>query len=131
MTVFNETREGLRVIGSVGDDAKLEYIRKDLRFDDGFNYKKEKPMEALRRLAPEGIDIYFENVGGAHLEAALEAMKLYGRVIVCGFISDYNKPFEEKYGVRNLQVFFEKRLKMQGMRRSIEQCAESFLIFAS
>lgn len=72
-------------------------------------------MDALKRLAPEGIDIYFENVGGAHLEAALESMKLYGRVIVCGFIADYNKPFEEKYGVRNLQVFFEKRLKMQGM----------------
>lgn len=107
-------REGLKVVGSVGDDAKLEYIRRDLQFDDGFNYKKEEPMEALKRLAPEGVDVYFENVGGAHLEAALDSMKLYGRVIVCGFISDYNKPFEEKYGVRNLQVFFEKRLKMQG-----------------
>ena len=54
--------EGLKVIGSVGDDKKLEFIEKDLGFDGGFNYKKEKPSEALQRLAPEGIDIYYENV---------------------------------------------------------------------
>ena len=54
--------EGLKVIGSVGDDKKLEFITKDLGFDGGFNYKKEKPLEALQRLAPEGIDIYYENV---------------------------------------------------------------------
>ena len=54
--------EGLTVIGSVGDDKKLDFILKDLGFDDGFNYKKEKPLEALERLAPNGIDIYYENV---------------------------------------------------------------------
>lgn len=54
--------EGLRVIGSVGDDQKLEFITKDLGFDGGFNYKKEKPLDALKRLAPDGIDIYYENV---------------------------------------------------------------------
>lgn len=125
-------REGMRVIGSVGDDAKLDYILKDLGFDAGFNYKKEAPMDALKRLAPEGIDIYYEQVGGAHLEAALAALKWYGRVgtsppplptflyhsnahpVVSGMIADYNKPFEQKYGVKNMQVFFEKRLKMQG-----------------
>ena len=73
-------REGLRVIGSVGDDKKLKYILEELNFDDGFNYKKEKPMSALERLAPEGIDIYFESVGGEHLEAALASLKLYGRI---------------------------------------------------
>ncbi|KAK5166735.1 uncharacterized protein LTR77_008279 [Saxophila tyrrhenica] len=107
-------REGLRVIGSVGDDAKLEYILKDLGFDAGFNYKRESPMDGLKRLAPDGIDVYYESVGGAHLEAALSSLKLNGRIVVSGMISDYNKPFEQKYGVRNLQVFFEKRLKMQG-----------------
>jgi len=56
--------EGLKVIGSVGDDKKLEFITKDLGFDGGFNYKKEKPVEALKRLAPDGIEIYYENVGG-------------------------------------------------------------------
>ena len=72
--------EGLTVIGSVGSDDKLEFIKKELDFDEGFNYKKEKPSDALKRLAPNGIDIYFENVGGDHLDAALEAMTNYGRM---------------------------------------------------
>jgi len=72
--------EGLTVIGSVGSDAKLEFIKKDLKFDEGFNYKKEKPLEALQRLAPRGIDIYFENVGGDHLDAALGTLNNYGRI---------------------------------------------------
>ena len=76
-------REGLRVIGSVGDNAKLDYILKELQFDGGFNYKEEQPTEALKRLAPEGIDIYFESVGGSHLEAALLSLKLYGRISEC------------------------------------------------
>jgi len=72
--------EGLKVIGSVGDDEKLKYIEQELGFDGGFNYKKEKPSEALKRLAPEGLDIYYENVGGEQLEAAINAMKNHGRI---------------------------------------------------
>jgi NADPH-dependent curcumin reductase CurA len=72
--------EGLRVIGSVGDDEKLKFITEDLGFDGGFNYKKEKPADALARLAPDGIDIYYENVGGEQLEAALDAMNFFGRI---------------------------------------------------
>ena len=72
--------EGLKVIGSVGADDKLEYITKTLGFDAGFNYKKEKPADAIQRLAPEGIDIYYDNVGGDHLEAALDALKFFGRI---------------------------------------------------
>ena len=72
--------EGLKVIGSVGNDEKLDFIKKELNFDDGFNYKKEKPDEALRRLAPNGIDIYYENVGGEQLDAALMAFNNYGRI---------------------------------------------------
>ena len=79
--------EGLTVIGSVGSDEKLDFIVKDLGFDAGFNYKKEKPLDALQRLAPDGIDIYFENVGGEHLDAALLSLKRFGRVIVCGLVS--------------------------------------------
>ena len=80
-------REGLTVIGSVGSDEKLDFITKELGFDGGFNYKKEKPMDALKRLAPQGLDIYYENVGGEHLEAAIENMKWYGRIVVCGMVS--------------------------------------------
>jgi NADPH-dependent curcumin reductase CurA len=72
--------EGLKVIGSVGSDEKLDYIINDLGFDGGFNYKKEKPAEALKRLAPGGIDIYYENVGGEQLQAALDHMKTFGRI---------------------------------------------------
>jgi NADPH-dependent curcumin reductase CurA len=72
--------EGLHVIGSVGDDKKLAFITDELGFDAGFNYKKEKPADALKRLAPNGVDIYYENVGGEHLAAALDAMNLHGRI---------------------------------------------------
>jgi NADPH-dependent curcumin reductase CurA len=72
--------EGLKVIGSVGSDEKLEFITKELGFDAGFNYKKEKPADALARLAPDGIDIYYENVGGEQLEAAINSMNPFGRI---------------------------------------------------
>ncbi|KAK0724265.1 hypothetical protein B0H67DRAFT_480420 [Lasiosphaeris hirsuta] len=107
-------REGLKVIGSVGSDEKLDYIINHLGFDGGFNYKMEKPLDALRRLAPEGLDIYYENVGGEQLEAALESMKQHGRIVACGMIAGYNTKPEERYGVRNLFLVVGKRLKMQG-----------------
>lgn len=107
-------REGLKVIGSVGDDKKLEFIMKELAFDGGFNYKKEKPADALKRLAPDGITIYFENVGGEHLEAALEALQNHGRIIACGMVSQYNLPDPEKYPLRNIIWVVEKRITMRG-----------------
>ncbi|KAI5919396.1 hypothetical protein F4810DRAFT_714478 [Camillea tinctor] len=107
-------REGLRVIGSVGDDKKLSFIINELGFDGGFNYKKEKPVDALARLAPEGLDIYYENVGGAHLEGAITHLKNFGRIVVCGMIETYNTPLEQRYGVRNLVEVFIKRLTMRG-----------------
>ena len=82
-------REGLTVIGSVGSDEKLDFILNALGFDGGFNYKKEKPLDALRRLTPQGLDIYYENVGGEHLEAAVEHMNLFGRIIVSGMVSTF------------------------------------------
>lgn len=76
-------REGMKVVGSVGDEAKLEYILKDLQFDGGFNYKREKPADALGLLAPEGLDVYYDNVGGEQLDAAIQAMKPFGRIGEC------------------------------------------------
>ena len=72
--------EGLKVIGSVGSDEKLAFIEKELGFDGGFNYKKEDPVKALERLAPKGIDIYYENVGGEQLDAAIGALNTFGRI---------------------------------------------------
>jgi NADPH-dependent curcumin reductase CurA len=106
--------EGLTVIGSVGDDKKLEYIKSELGFDSGFNYKTEKPAEALARLAPNGIDIYYENVGGEQLEAAINAMNNFGRIIACGMISQYNAKPGEQYPIRNLMSVVAKRLTIRG-----------------
>jgi NADPH-dependent curcumin reductase CurA len=71
---------GLKVIGSVGSDEKLKLIKDVFKFDDGFNYKKERASDALQRLAPEGIDIYYDNVAGEALDAALINMKHRGRI---------------------------------------------------
>ena len=77
-------REGLTVIGSVGSDAKLGFIQKELGFDGGFNYKTEKTEDALKRLLGElgkdGLDIYYDNVGGEQLDAAITAMNPFGRI---------------------------------------------------
>ncbi|CAI7566486.1 unnamed protein product [Penicillium bialowiezense] len=102
--------EGLRVIGSVGSDEKLKYITETLGFE-GFNYKTEKPADALARLAPQGIDIYYENVGGEHFEAALEAMNDFGRIVVCGLISQYNAA---PYPIKNIHNVLVKRITMRG-----------------
>ncbi|KAI8933904.1 hypothetical protein NX059_009597 [Plenodomus lindquistii] len=106
--------EGLTVIGSVGNDDKLDFITKELGFDAGFNYKTEKPADALARLAPNGIDIYYENVGGEQLEAAINAMNDFGRIVACGMISQYNTRPEESYPIRNLMHVVAKRLTMRG-----------------
>ncbi|KAI1000906.1 NADP-dependent oxidoreductase [Podosphaera aphanis] len=106
--------EGLKVIGSVGTDEKLHYITKDLKFDGGFNYKEEKSLDALRRLAPEGIDIYYDNVGGEQLDAALDVMNTHGRIVCCGMISDYNKDPDERYPVRNIIYLVAKQITMRG-----------------
>lgn len=79
--------EGLTVIGSVGSDEKADYITKELGFDGATNYKKESTADALKRLAPNGVDIYYENVGGEVLEGALGAMNTNGRVVACGMVS--------------------------------------------
>jgi NADPH-dependent curcumin reductase CurA len=106
--------EGLTVIGSVGSDEKLDFIINELKFDGGFNYKKEKPAEALARLAPNGIDIYYENVGGDHLEAAIDALHNWGRVVTCGMVSQYSLGPDERYPIRNLMNVVAKRLTIRG-----------------
>ncbi|KAL8718893.1 MAG: hypothetical protein Q9181_008136 [Wetmoreana brouardii] len=118
--------EGLRTIGSVGSDEKLEYITSILGFDAGFNYKKERPAEALPRLAPEGIDIYFDNVGGEHLEAAFCSMRDFGRVVMCGTIADYNNKREEHYPLRAYSYIFSKRLTVRGFIVSDKDIAPKY-----
>ncbi|KAF9204595.1 hypothetical protein BGZ49_005112 [Haplosporangium sp. Z 27] len=103
---------GLTVIGSAGTDEKVDYLLKEAGFDHAFNYKKQSTREALTTLAPKGIDIYFENVGGETLEAALDHLNTFGRIIACGMISQYNTT--TPYGVKNLMNIVGKRLTIRG-----------------
>ncbi|WP_238018428.1 NADP-dependent oxidoreductase [Dactylosporangium sp. AC04546] len=100
------------VIGSAGSAAKVKYLVDDLGFDAAFNYKDGSVRTQLKQLTPDGIDVYFDNVGGEQLEAALFRMNLHGRVAVCGAISQYNTP--DARGIRNLSLLISKRITLQG-----------------
>ena len=78
-----------------------------------FDYRETSTREALREHAPDGIDVYFDNVGGETLEAAIGAMRLHGRIVACGSISRYNAT-EALPGPRNMFLVVTKRLRMQG-----------------
>ncbi|KAJ9701779.1 hypothetical protein PVL29_006939 [Vitis rotundifolia] len=104
---------GCYVVGSAGTKEKVDLLKNKFGFDEAFNYKEEQDLEAcLKRYFPEGIDIYFENVGGKMLDAVLVNMRLYGRIAACGMISQYN--LEEAEGVRNLFTIVAKRIRMEG-----------------
>ena len=102
---------GAAVVGSAGSPEKVAWLR-ELGID-AFDYRQTPPHQALRVLAPNGIDVYFDNVGGDHLEAAIGAMRPFGRVVACGAISRYSD-VEPEPGPRNLFMLFTKRLTVQG-----------------
>jgi len=103
-----------RVIGSAGSAEKVRHLVEDLGFDAAFNYKDGPVAEQLRAAAPEGIDVYFDNVGGEHLEAAIDSMNLHGHVTACGMISQYNSA-EPDPAPRNLALVIAKRFTIRGM----------------
>ncbi|XP_043693774.1 2-alkenal reductase (NADP(+)-dependent)-like isoform X2 [Telopea speciosissima] len=104
---------GCYVVGSAGSKEKVDLLKNKFGFDEAFNYKEEDDLDAaLRRYFPEGIDIYFENVGGKMLDAVLLNMKVNGRIAVCGMISQYN--FEKPEGVQNLLCLIPKQVRMEG-----------------
>ena len=103
---------GCRVIGSAGSAEKLEWLR-ELGFDDVFDYTEQSPRHALAELAPDGIDVYFDNVGGDHLECAIGALRTHGRIVACGSISRYNDA-EPAPGPRNMFLVVTKRLRIHG-----------------
>jgi NADPH-dependent curcumin reductase CurA len=100
--------QGCRVIGSAGTAEKVAWLR-ELGFDEAFDYRKTTARDALR----DGIDVYFDNVGGATLEAAIGALRRHGRVVACGAISQYNAT-EPQPGPRNLFMVVTKRLRLEG-----------------
>jgi hypothetical protein len=103
-----------RVIGSAGSAAKVAHLVNDLGFDAAFNYKDGPVRAQLAEAAPEGIEVYFDNVGGDHLEAALGVLNVHGRVAVCGMISVYNAT-EPPAAPRNLAEIVRKRLTLRGL----------------
>ena len=106
--------KGCRVIGSAGSPAKIAWLLDEAGVDAAFNYREVADLAAeLGRHCPQGIDVYFENVGGAHLEAALQHMSTSGRIAVCGMISQYNATAPAP-GPRNLALVIGKRLTLQG-----------------
>lgn len=106
--------KGCPVVGSAGSDEKVAWLLDEAGFDAAFNYKTVDDLSAeLARHCPDGIDVYFDNVGGSHLEAALEQMKFHGRMALCGMIAHYNAT-EPPPGPSNLMLAVGKRLTLQG-----------------
>jgi NADPH-dependent curcumin reductase CurA len=105
--------KGLRVVGLTGSDDKCRWIKDELGYDAAINYKTENVREALMRACPEGIDIYFDNVGGKILETVLDLINLRARISVCGMISMYNAGAPAP-GPSNLANLIMKRARMEG-----------------
>ena len=108
------TATGGTAIGSAGSADKVAWLTEELGFAAAFNYKDGPVSGQLLAAAPDGIDVYFDNVGGDHLEAAIGSLKLHGRAAVCGMISQYNNT-EPQPGPRNLALIVGKRLRLQGL----------------
>lgn len=106
--------KGCTVIASAGSDDKVMQLMEEFGFDHAFNYKTADPLTELRKGAPDGIDVYFENVGGKQLEAALTHMRVNGRIPVCGMIAHYNDDGTATPGPRNLTEMIYKFITMKG-----------------
>jgi NADPH-dependent curcumin reductase CurA len=102
---------GCHVVGSTGSNDKAAWLRDEVGLDAVINYKTQPLDEALAAATPKGIDVYFENVGGAHLDAALPRMNVRGRIPVCGMISTYNGGGDGVHGLFNL---IYRRVRMEG-----------------
>ncbi|CAL9203032.1 2-alkenal reductase (NADP(+)-dependent)-like [Musa acuminata AAA Group] len=108
---------GCYVVGSAGSAKKVDLLKNKLGFDEAFNYKEEPDLtDALKRYFPKGIDIYFDNVGGAMLDAALANMRVHGRVAICGMVSQHS--ISDPKGISNLYTLVMKRVRMQGFIQS-------------
>ncbi len=104
--------DGLRVIGIAGSDEKCDWVVNELGFDGAINYKSEGLDDQLKELAPKGVDLYFENTGGAIQNVVFNRMNAHGRIVVCGMIADYTKS-EPSPGPNWIPVI-KKRLTIQG-----------------
>lgn len=105
--------QGCTVVGIAGSDDKCRWLTDELGFDHAINYRTENVAGALKQACPAGIDVFFDNVGGEILEAALANLALRGRVVMCGAISQYDDSTPPP-GPRNLSVLISQRGRMEG-----------------
>src|SRR5215218_128229 len=110
---FARLRGASRVVGSAGSPEKVAWLTGELGFDAAFDYHDGRVADLLATAAPEGIDVFFDNVGGEHLEAAIGAFRTHGRAALCGSISTYNAVTAPP-GPRNLGLIVGKRLSLRG-----------------
>ncbi|MCC6195156.1 MAG: NADP-dependent oxidoreductase, partial [Burkholderiales bacterium] len=105
---------GCRVVGSAGSDEKVGWLLREARVDAAINYRTCGDLaEAMRRHCPEGIDVLFECVGGAQLDAAVAAMRPHGRIVLCGLVASINAT-GARPGLADLDAFIMKRLALRG-----------------
>lgn len=105
--------KGCKVVGIAGSDEKCDWITNELGFDAAINYKKENVSQSLSHHCPDGIDIYFDNVGGEILDAVLDQINLHARIVLCGLISQYNAS-EPVLGPHNYVNILYKRARIEG-----------------
>jgi len=104
---------GCRAVGIAGGREKCAYVKEELGFDACIDYKGGGLRDDLKAACPKGVDVYFDNVGGEILDLVLARANLFGRIVVCGTISDYNST--DPYRVRNWRAILVNRLRVQGM----------------
>ncbi|HSS70483.1 MAG TPA: NADP-dependent oxidoreductase, partial [Casimicrobiaceae bacterium] len=104
---------GCRVVGIAGGKAKCDYVVQELGFDVCVDHRASDVGERLREACPKGIDVDFENVGGALLDTLLGMMNLSSRIVICGLVAEYNAT--EPYGYKRLRSILVNRIRMQGM----------------
>ena len=123
-----------RVVGSAGGADKVAKLVAELGYDDAFDYRSEPPRDGLRRVAPDGIDVYFDNVGGEHLVSALKSMHIGGRVALCGMISQFSED-GRGHDINHLIEAVLRRVTIRGfivrdhedMRSEFEQTVSGWL----
>lgn len=107
-------QDGCRAVGIAGGPEKCAYAVRELGYSACIDYKNESLAEGLARTCPQGVDIYFDNVGGDILDAVLGRINRHARILICGAISQYNKPREEVQGPKNYLALLVNRARMEG-----------------
>lgn len=106
---------GCRVVGIAGGPAKCAWVRDELGADDAIDYKAATDLsQAVAERLADGVDVYFDNVGNAFIDAALPHMNAAGRIVISGQVAEYNVPPEQRTGIRHTLEFITKRLRMEG-----------------